>query len=139
MDANVTAAKLANDVAGDGLIQAGGGSLGVDVDGITLEVDATNGVQVVNDGITNTQIADDAIQTENIVDGQVQTNDIADANITPAKLADGTAAGEILQWDGTNWVLVDDSTLTITEIDGIVGNEVTNCLLYTSPSPRDRG
>ena len=100
--------------------------LEVNVDGTTLEVDATNGVQVLNDGITNTQIADDAIQTENIVDGQVQTNDIADANVTPAKLADGTAAGEILQWDGTNWVLVDDSALTITEIDGIVGNEVTN-------------
>ena len=29
-----------------------------------------------------------------------------------------------MQWDGTDWMLVDDSTLTITETDGIIGNEV---------------
>ncbi len=60
--------------------------LEVNVDGTTLEVDATNGVQIVDDAITNVKVADNAIQTENIVDGQVQTADIADTNVTNAKL-----------------------------------------------------
>ena len=31
-----------------------------------------------------------------------------------------------MQWDGTNWVLVDETALNITEADAIIGNEVTN-------------
>jgi hypothetical protein len=114
-------------------------SISVTADGITNDKIADNAINTENitdgeintadiatDAIDNTKIADDAINTENIADGQVQTIDIANANVTPAKLADGTAVGQVLQWNGTDWVLVDDSALAITEADGIIGNEVTD-------------
>ena len=83
-------------------------------------------LDVADGGIDTAELAADAVDNSRVADNAVQTENIVDASVTPAKLADGTAAGEILQWDGTDWVLVDDSTLTITEADGIVGNEVTN-------------
>ena len=46
--------------------------------------------------------------------------------MTLAKLTDGANPGELMQWNGTSWVLVDETALNITEADGIVGNEVTN-------------
>ncbi|MEK6151708.1 hypothetical protein WIW50_00520, partial [Flavobacteriaceae bacterium 3-367] len=76
------------------------------VDDVTIELDPANGFQVKDDGITTVKIVDDAV--------------------TPAKLADGTAPGELLQWDGADWILVDESALSVTEVDGIVGNEVTD-------------
>ncbi|KAG1647776.1 Collagen alpha-2(I) chain [Nymphon striatum] len=63
-------------------------------------------LDVAADGITNAEIADNAIQLENI--------------------ADGTASGEVIQWDGSDWVLVDLGSVTVTEVDGIIGNEVVN-------------
>ncbi len=72
--------------------------LEVNVDGTTIEVDATNGVQIADDGVT--------------------TDKIANGNVTRAKIANGTAAGQLMQWNGTDWVLVDDSTLDV--VDEIV-------------------
>eukprot|EP01089_Gocevia_fonbrunei_P022382 TRINITY_DN903_c0_g1_i20.p1 TRINITY_DN903_c0_g1~~TRINITY_DN903_c0_g1_i20.p1 ORF type:complete len:204 (-),score=42.81 TRINITY_DN903_c0_g1_i20:101-712(-) len=31
-----------------------------------------------------------------------------------------------MQWDGTDWILVDLGSVTVTENDGVIGNEVTN-------------
>ncbi|WP_181422997.1 hypothetical protein, partial [Arenibacter sp. ARW7G5Y1] len=58
------------------------------------------------DAVTNAKLADDAVQLENI--------------------ADGTASGQVIQWDGTDWVLIDLGSVTVTEVDGVIGNEVTN-------------
>ena len=65
-------------------------------------------LDVAADGITNAEIADDAVQLENI--------------------ANGTADGQVMQWDGTtsSWTLVDLGSVTVTENDGVIGNEVTN-------------
>ncbi|WP_461444812.1 beta strand repeat-containing protein, partial [Maribacter sp.] len=63
-------------------------------------------LDVAADGITNAEIADDAVQLENI--------------------ANGTTTGQVIQWDGTDWVLIDLSSVTVTEVDGVIGNEVVN-------------
>ncbi|WP_405395702.1 hypothetical protein [Maribacter sp. Asnod2-G09] len=57
----------------------------------------------------------------------IDTDELAAGAVTLPKLADGTAAGQLLQWDGTEWVYIQeaDITATVTEIDGIVGNEVS--------------
>ncbi|MBC8770633.1 hypothetical protein H4O18_21790, partial [Arenibacter sp. BSSL-BM3] len=58
------------------------------------------------DAVTNSKLADDAVQLENI--------------------ADGTASGQVIQWDGTDWILIDLGSVTVTEIDGVIGNEILN-------------
>ncbi|WP_299801345.1 hypothetical protein [uncultured Maribacter sp.] len=57
----------------------------------------------------------------------IDTDELAAGAVTLPKLADGTAAGQLLQWDGTEWVYIQeaDITATVTEIDGIIGNEVS--------------
>ncbi|MGO4920790.1 beta strand repeat-containing protein, partial [Maribacter spongiicola] len=57
----------------------------------------------------------------------IDTDELAAGAVTLPKMADGTAAGQLLQWDGTEWVYIQeaDITATVTEIDGIIGNEVT--------------
>ncbi|SNQ44079.1 beta strand repeat-containing protein [Cellulophaga lytica] len=99
--------------------------LEVNVDDTTIEVDATNGLQIVAGSIDNTKLANDAVTGAKILDASIESNDIADKNITLTKLADGTTLGQLMQWDGTNWVLVDAAALTTAEADGIIGNEVT--------------
>ncbi|MBO0592022.1 hypothetical protein I2486_11455 [Cellulophaga sp. E16_2] len=101
--------------------------LGIKADDITIEVNPDNitGIQVKEDGITSAKILNETIQSEDILDGTIADADLLDRTITPSKLADGTAVGEILRYDGTDWVLADQSTLAITEVDGIIGNEVT--------------
>jgi hypothetical protein len=127
--------EVTNATTGGSLQRNGGGT---DVDPWTLDV--------VDGGINTDELATDAVTSDKILDGTIATLDLDDDIITNAKMAtdavgsleiingavtlakivDGTAAGELMQWNGTDWVLVDPSTLTVTEADGIVGNEVTN-------------
>ncbi|MCK0193100.1 hypothetical protein, partial [Arenibacter sp. F20364] len=58
------------------------------------------------DAVTNAKLADDAVQLENI--------------------ADGTVSGQVMQWDGTDWILIDLGSVTVTEVDGVIGNEILN-------------
>jgi hypothetical protein len=57
----------------------------VDVDGSTVEIDATNGVQVKDGGITSAKLATDSVTTAKIADG----------NVTAAKLAAGILQGTV--------------------------------------------
>ncbi len=140
-DANVTTVKIADDaidktkinpdVAGTGLKQNIDGSLEVDPTTLTADGDITStditvtgGVDaalndvtltIADDVITTAELANDAVETANIKDGEVKTSDIADNNVTLAKIANGTANGQLMQWNGTNWILVAPSTLTVTE------------------------
>lgn len=52
--------KIAADVAGNGIVQAAGGELDVNVDDSTIEID-TDVVQVKDDGIVKAKIADDQV------------------------------------------------------------------------------
>ena len=56
--------------------------------------------------------------------GSVTGAQIQDASVSFDKLGIGTTSGELLQWNGTQWILVDESALAVTEADAIVGNEV---------------
>uniref|UniRef100_UPI0011EE6FC8 beta strand repeat-containing protein n=1 Tax=Pareuzebyella sediminis TaxID=2607998 RepID=UPI0011EE6FC8 len=81
-------------------------------------------LDVADNAITNAKMADNAITTTEILDGTIGTLDIANDAVTLGKLADGTALGQVMQWDGANWTLVDLGSVTVTENDGVIGNEV---------------
>ncbi|SNZ01890.1 hypothetical protein SAMN06265377_3741 [Flagellimonas pacifica] len=76
------------------------------------------------------------IRGENIVDtsingavdiqeGSITGLQLQEATVTFDKLADGENTGELLQWNGAEWILIDETGLVVTELDGVVGNEVT--------------
>ena len=92
---------------------------------------ALNGTGTQADPLT-LDVLDGGIDTDELADGAVTTNKILDANVTRAKFEDGTTTGQLMQWDGTDWVLIDESALNITETDGIIGNEVTDATLNGS-------
>ncbi|WP_181422999.1 hypothetical protein, partial [Arenibacter sp. ARW7G5Y1] len=73
-------------------------------------------------------VATGGITTTEILDGTIAPDDIADKAVTLTKLADGTADGQVMQWDDvtSSWTLVDLGSVTVTENDGVIGNEVTN-------------
>tara|TARA_R110002020_G_scaffold445961_1_gene657984 strand:- start:64533 stop:66881 length:2349 start_codon:yes stop_codon:yes gene_type:complete len=130
--------------------------LAVRVDNATVGIDPTTGLEVRDNGITNLQMGDlsigtaelindavtsakiapntitaadintGAVTADEILDGTVATADIADDAITLPKLANGTATGQIMQWNGTQWALINLSEQSVTEVDGAIGNEVTN-------------
>ncbi|WFO17917.1 hypothetical protein M601_010150 [Cellulophaga baltica 4] len=113
--------------------------LEIKADDLTIEVNPDNvtGIQVKDDGITSAKILNETIVSEDILDGSIADADLLDRTITPSKLADGTTAGEILRYDGMDWVLADQSTLAITEVDGIIGNEVVGPTLGNTTLTRN--
>ncbi|WP_420321816.1 beta strand repeat-containing protein [Flagellimonas sp.] len=94
--------------------------LEVNVDGTTIEVDATNGVQIADDGVTNAKMADNAVNTTEIVDDAVTTVKILDANVTDAKLAN----------DAVTNAKIADNAVTTAEI-GTAGAGDANRVLTT--------
>ena len=77
--------KINADVAGDGLDQNQDGSLELDVDDATVEVDVTDGLQVKALGIDTAQLAADAVETAKIKDVNVTTGKLADNAVTSDK------------------------------------------------------
>ncbi|MDX1326067.1 MAG: hypothetical protein R3299_00085, partial [Arenibacter sp.] len=71
-----------------------------------------------NDAVTNAKLADNAVSTSKIIDKAVSLS----------KLADGTLDGQVMQWDDalSSWTLVDLGSVTVTENDGVIGNEVVD-------------
>ena len=125
--------KIAADVAGNGLGQNVDGSLEVNVDGSTLEIN-TDSLRVKDLGITSAKLAADSVITTKILDSNVTANKLAsdsvttvkilDSNVTTAKLANdsvdkdkinadvaGNGLGQNV--DGSLEVNVDGSTLEI--------------------------
>ncbi|RDY58098.1 hypothetical protein DX873_16360 [Flagellimonas nanhaiensis] len=81
----------------------------------------------IEDGQVDTQdIADDAITIIKMGLGSVGTNQIVDDAVTRVKLENGINPGELMQWDGTNWVLINETALNITEVDGDPENELSD-------------
>ncbi|WP_190811630.1 hypothetical protein [Flagellimonas sp. S3867] len=80
---------------------------------------------ITGDNIVPTSINGDVhIQPSSITGGLLQ-----DATITFDKLADGENTGEVLQWNGNEWILVDETGLVVTEVDGEIGNEVLDATI----------
>ena len=90
------------DAAADKWVAVGGGG------GIGTEVDGIIGNEVLN------------ATTDR---GLIRSG--AGTAVSPYTLGlpNGTTAGEVMQWDGTKWVV---ATSSVTEVDGIIGNEVLN-------------
>ncbi|RPG28321.1 MAG: hypothetical protein CBB72_018355, partial [Muricauda sp. TMED12] len=81
------------------------------------EVGQITGANIVTQSIN----ADSKIQPTSITTGL-----LAPKSVTIGKFADATGGqpGDIFQWNGSQWTLVNESVLGITEKDSIVGNEV---------------
>jgi len=132
-DAATTAASLGEDIiSSDGSISGVmnnsalvGMDLQVNVDGTTIEIDPTNGLQIRDDAITSEKIADFQVGTPHIAFNSVNSDILLDGHVTLSKLADGGPAGQLMRWDGNEWLLVGESDLIVTETDGIIGNEIT--------------
>ena len=110
-------------------------TLDVSEGGITdyeIATDAVTTDEILNQTILEEDIADDAVTTDKIADGAVESTNIAADAVTLPKIANGNATGQLMQWDGNDWVLVNETALNITEADGIVGNEVTDATLNGS-------
>ena len=83
--AAVTAAKLASQVAGSGLVGGAGDALAVNVDDVSIQIDSDT-VKIKDDGVTTAKINNSAVTTDKINNAAVTTAKIADANVTNAKL-----------------------------------------------------
>ncbi|SIR44050.1 beta strand repeat-containing protein, partial [Maribacter ulvicola] len=120
--------NLASTVFSADVSNTAGNALSIDANGLYVS-DTDNDTQysagtgldltvtefsVAENGITNTELANDAVQANNILNEAV----------TLSKLADGNVDGQVMQWDGSNWILVDLGSVTVTENDGVIGNEV---------------
>nr|WP_321412602.1 hypothetical protein [uncultured Allomuricauda sp.] len=117
------------------LVGNGSGKAGeVEISG-DATIDNTGALTIANDAVTTDKIINDAVATAKIADGAVTeaklaanavTNDkLANDAVQMVNIADGTASGQVMKWDGSEWVLVDLGSVTVTENDGIIGNEVT--------------
>lgn len=83
--AAVTAAKLAAQVAGSGLVGGAGDALAVNVDDSTIEIQSDT-VRVKDSGITTAKINNAAVTADKLASDSVTTAKILNANVSNAKL-----------------------------------------------------
>ncbi|MBO0322614.1 hypothetical protein J0X14_09930 [Muricauda sp. CAU 1633] len=85
-------------------------------DGINynFEVNQITGDNVYNGTLFGSDLAPQTVGVREIQNGSVGLE----------KLEDGTLTGQLMQWDGINWTLISEADITVTELDGVVGNEV---------------
>ena len=118
------------DIIGDGGITSGdidvtgGANSTLNDVGLTIADNAITNAKMADDAITTAELATGAVESGDILDGTIATLDIADDAVALEKLANGTSTGQVMQWDGSEWTLVDLGSVTVTENDGIIGNEV---------------
>ncbi|WP_418498997.1 beta strand repeat-containing protein [Flagellimonas sp.] len=78
-------------------------------------------------GILNgANIAPSAINGDKIQNGTVGSQDLAPRSVGLSHLQDGGANGDLFQWNGSAWTLINQADISITEVDGIIGNEVVD-------------
>ena len=142
LDSNVTTAKIADDavtkdkiaadVAGAALGQNADGSLEVNVDDSTIEIN-TDAIRVKDLGITSAKLAADSVVTAKILDANVTaaklasdsvtTDKILDANVTDAKLAaDAVVTAKILDSNVTSAKIADDAVTAAKINSDVAGN-----------------
>ena len=91
--------------------------LKVNVDGTTIEIDSTNGIQIKALGVTTAKIADSTVTTAKINNGAVTKDKILDGAVMPLKIH-GDIAGAGLTRDDATGVL----SVNIGGGDGILGD-----------------
>src|SRR5690606_38564788 len=90
---------------------------------------AVTDAKLADDAVTEDKIIDNAVSTSKLTNNAVTSEKITNRAITLDKLAVGTTTGQLMQWNGTNWILVQEANLNITETDGIIGNEVLDATI----------
>lgn len=94
-DNSILANMINADVAGLGLIQDVDGSMRVNVDDSTLEID-TDVVKIKEEGVTTLEIEDETIVHEDIATGAVRSDEILDDTIVQADRAVHTVVEELI-------------------------------------------
>jgi hypothetical protein len=80
----------------------------------TLTLSSDNEFSVKDLGITNGKIANNAIDSTKIQDGSISLND----------LRNGTAVGQIMQWNGSRWVLTSAASV-VKKLEVIIDSSYT--------------
>jgi hypothetical protein len=110
-------ANLMLELTGDGAARTA--TLGTGFDGGTIVAPDGETVRAMfkYDGVnfrmiacSNDTVQDGAVTAEKLAADAVETAKIKDAAVTLAKLADGTAAGDLMWFNGTDWVLLPKGT-----------------------------
>ncbi len=127
-------------------VEAGGSGAG---GGTVTTVTGTSPVVVTNStttpeisladgGITNAKLANDAITSAKIQDATITGSDISNTTISVDKLAQsGALSGQVLKWNGTNWVPQNDdagvgSVPTLSNGQLLIGNGTSNSAAVVS-------
>ncbi|TVZ08988.1 hypothetical protein JM80_1499 [Cellulophaga sp. RHA_52] len=137
VDANETAANDAIDLKEDAANKSDAIDLGNTSPSSTL-FPTQNAVKTYVDAQANGNITSTDIDVtggtnaafENvslsIADNAIIASKIADDNVTLDKLANGTSNGQIMRWNGTNWILDNE---TVSKLESPAGSE--NSLVFT--------
>lgn len=81
------------------------------------EISVTNGTGATLKDISASIVAS-SIATGKIADGAITSPKINNKAITLQKIADGTAAGQVMKWNGTQWALRPDSIVEPWQVSG---------------------
>ncbi len=80
-------ASLAENIAGNGLIESGDGTIAVDVDATSITI-SSNQLKIPDSGITSAKLLDSSVTTSKINDLAVTTGKIEDLAVTTGKIND---------------------------------------------------
>jgi hypothetical protein len=94
-------------------------------DGVTIEKDATNGLQVKNGGITTAKIATTVADGVTIEKDETNGLQVKNGGITTAKIATTVADGVTIEKDETNGLQVKNGGITTAKIATTVADGVT--------------
>ena len=132
-------ANAATTLSGDATLS--GGALTIGNNAITtakINAAAVDATKLADNSVTSTKISDATITGADIANTTITGGNIAAATITADKLAQSAAAtGQVLKWNGTNWVPQNDdagtgSTPTLSNGQILVGNGTTNSAIALS-------
>jgi hypothetical protein len=99
---------------------------------LTISNNAITTAKINANAVDATKLADNAVTQLKIADATITGADIANNTITANKLAQSAALnGQVLKWNGTNWVPADDdagvgATPTLANGQILIGNGTTN-------------
>ena len=114
LDANVTAIKLASDVAGSGLA-SNSGVLSVNVDASTIEIN-TDTLRLKDNGIAAAKLQSDSVTTAKILDLNVTTGKLAANAVTTGKLASGAVTATELASDAVTTAKILNANVTLAKL-----------------------
>jgi hypothetical protein len=130
-----TKAAILGGTAGNGLVWDGANSeIDANLDGVTLGLDGTDQIEVIDGGITSAKIADgtiatadianDAIDATKIATDAVAADEIAAGAVGTAEIADGSVATIDLANDAVTTVKVADGSVTAAKVEGLASGEL---------------